>query len=269
MNLYRSDLVGFAATARGKAHVRAERACQDAHAVLIGDASAIAVCDGCSGGARSELGAGVGARFVVAACVRALRAGTPLDDVPARAIDELTAELGRIASALAIDGGDACERARIVEEHLLFTVQAAVIVRDECVVFGVGDGVVAIDGVVRAIDDGAAPDYPAYALFPAMRAPRLVVHHRGAFASSIVVGSDGARELLDAAHVPLRDGTALGGVDAFVRDERFVRNPSLAQKRFHAWCASEGGGPVDDCTVAVVRRTRAAATVGEQPWEVA
>ena len=226
----------FTATALGRAHRHCGRGTQDAASLVAspdGRVAAAAVADGCSAGARSEVGAGLGARFVCAAAVRRVRAGVPLAELPHVVIADLVDELAHLARAL--DGGDL---ARVIEEHLLFTVHAIVVAADEGVVFGVGDGVVSIDGHARVIDQGAAPDYPAYALFPSMAAPRVLVHHLGPFASA-AVATDGAHEVL-------------ADLAAFEREERFVRNPSLAQKRMRAWCDT-GGGPVDDCTIAVVR----------------
>ena len=146
---------------------------------------------------------------------------------------------------------DAADATRVIEEALLFTVHVAVTAGRECVVFGVGDGVISVDARAHVIEQGDAPDYPAYALFPDMAPPRVLVHHLGAF-SSIAICTDGARELVERAHEPIADGSDVGGLAFFERDERFARNPSLAQKRLLSWCEAMGGS-VDDCTLVVLR----------------
>jgi hypothetical protein len=249
MNFYR-DISAFAAAAIGRGHRRCGRGPQDAHAVVRNENGVVAVvCDGCSSGARSEIGAGVGARFVAARCARLLADGTPLEHIPAIAHAALVDELARLAGELCMNDD---ERASVVDEHLLFTTLAIVATAERAIVFGVGDGVVSVDGVARVIDDGAAPDYAAYALFSSLRAPKLVVHHDGPWSSSLAIGSDGAAELIASSSTKLGDGSDLGGLAIFERDPRFVKNASLAHKRLHAWCAVNG--PVDDCTIAVVRR---------------
>ena len=170
---------------------------------------------------------------------------------------DVTAELGRLARVLSLPDGDFEQSAaRVVHEALLCTLHVLVSEGGQCVVFGVGDGVVSIDGHACILDQGDAPDYPAYALFPQMAQPRLLVHHLGPFASSIAICTDGAKELIARAGELLADGSALGGLAGFERDDRYTRNKSLAHKRLLSWCDSSGG-PVDDCTIVVVRRTGA------------
>ncbi len=240
--------VVLTASVPGRAHRRLGRGGQDVTA-MVDDGACVAVCvaDGCSAGARSEVGAGVGARFVAADAARRVREGATLAALPALVMGALVHELRRLTRALAVDEGDV---AAVVEEHLLFTVVAAVATGDSAVVFGAGDGLVSVDGRVIVLDEGPAPDYPAYALFDGRL--RAHVHHVGSFSSSLAVCSDGAGELIAARDAVLADGTALGGLAEFERGARYLHNKSLAQKRMNAWCAC--GGPVDDCSVAVIRR---------------
>lgn len=246
----------FAASVIGQSHRRQGRSGQDAWASATSAAAAgraaltvAVVTDGCSAGRSSEVGAGVGARAALASALRHRRSGAALVDLPALVVADVVAEVGRLARVMGAEPNDA---GRVIEEALLFTLHVAVIEGDQGVVFGVGDGVISIDGQARAIDQGDAPDYPAYALFPDLAPPRVLVHHLGRFASSIAICSDGARELIERAHEPLADGTALGGLAGFEREQRFLRNHSLAQKRLHSWCSSTGG-PIDDCTLVVIR----------------
>lgn len=239
----------------GRSHRRQGRGGQDAWAARpIDDGSSqggcvLAVADGCSAGRANEIGAGVGARAAVVSAARRVASGTSLEELPAIVIADVVEEVGRLARALAIDPDDA---AQSIEEALLFTLHVAVVVRGRCVVFGVGDGVIALDQQVIVIDQGAAPDYPAYALFSGLAKPRLLVHSMGVAPRAMALCTDGARELIARAHEPLADGAPVGGLAWFLRDARCVRNTSLAQKRLQAWVDTTGG-PVDDCTLVVWR----------------
>ena len=240
-----------AASLAGRAHQRARRGSDDVVCVrrgVCGGGSFVVavVCDGCSAGGASGVGAGLGARFVAADVARRVAAGASLDDEFAGAVvDALVVELGRVAAACAVD-----DERDVVADCLLFTVQVAVVVDDGAgsggfLVFGVGDGVVGVDGAffdVGGCVDGA-PDCPAYRLLDDLRQHATVrVHARGATSTLgwLVVGSDGAAEVAD--------------LSAFADDDALVRNPSLATKRLAARGAA---APDDDCSFVVVRRAPA------------
>ncbi|MDP2344597.1 MAG: protein phosphatase 2C domain-containing protein [Deltaproteobacteria bacterium] len=253
MTLIDRNWDAVAASTVGRAHQRARRGSQDAWAVRLERDFAVAVvCDGCSGGEASEVGAGLGARFVAADLPRRLKQGTTVDDVVDLTLAALIEMLGNTARACSVDD----DVAHFISSCLLFTVQAAVIGPERYVVFGVGDGLVRVNGVaipVPAPDDGA-PDCPAYRLVEGLRDhARLRVHARGSTSSlrSLVVASDGALELGAVTSTALPNGELFGGLALFERDERFVSNPSLASKRV----ASLGNAaPEDDCSVVVLRR---------------
>jgi hypothetical protein len=229
----------------GRGHRRVGRGSQDAVCVRRAAHGVVAVvCDGCSAGAGSAVGAGVGARLVAADIARRLEqpvsAGV-LAALPGHCVAALVDELARLAGRWSVPGDEEA----VIADALLFTVQVAVLTPVGGVVFGVGDGRVRIDGdevTVPVADDGA-PDCPAYALLPTLGGhARLRVHRRltddeVARLQMLVVGSDGALELADDV------------VDGLGRDDALVVNPSLATKRLLA-----GPGTEDDCTVVVLRR---------------
>lgn len=240
------------ATLTGAAHRHGDRGNQDAAARAQGPGvTAVAVADGCSAGAGSALGAELAVRVAVACAVRCVASGTPLEALPARVLDEVVAELAHLARACAVDVEHA---GAMVGDALLATLHVGVARPGDWCVFGVGDGVVQIDDALTVLDQGDAPDYPAYALFPTMAAPRLRVHHLGAVAHGIALGTDGCRELLARRHEVLHDGTPVGDLGALLRDPRWAKNPSLPHKRLRAW-ATQHGGPHDDCTMVLLRRT--------------
>jgi hypothetical protein len=248
----------IAASVVGRGHARAGRGSQDAVVVRrVGDAVVVVVCDGCSAGEASELGAGVGARVAAAALARRLRAGAPLDAaLAAIVVDELAAALAGLVPLL---GGDD-EVEATIGAALLATLQVVVATPARWLAFGVGDGVLRKDGVALAVpaaDDGA-PDCVAYRLLPGLQQhARLVVHGAGAAWSTLTVGTDGAAELLGRHDEALPSGERFGGLPLFERDPRFARNPGLARKRV---LALGDRGPTDDCTFVVLRRTTTATT---------
>jgi hypothetical protein len=224
-----------AASIVGRAHRRLSRPSQDAAlACASGPLVAVAVADGCSQGAHSEIGAGLAARFGVAEALRRAAAGTPLAELPCAVASAWSAEVHRLAFQLCPKPSDL---PWVIQESMLSTLWVALAVSDQVVVFGVGDGVVVVDGVVQCIDQGPAPDYPAYALLPSLPQPRLQVLHRGR-ATSVLIATDGAagREKQLAA----------------LCEARLLRkNPSLLQKRLNLVRDAENA-PEDDCSVAVL-----------------
>lgn len=228
----------------GRGHRRVGRGSQDAVCVRRAAHGVVAVvCDGCSAGAGSAVGAGVGARLVAAEVARLLE--QPVDQaslaaLPGRVLAALVDELGRLAARWAVGDDDA-----VIADALLFTVQVAVLTDAGGVVFGVGDGRVRVDGddvVVGGVSDGA-PDCPAYALLPGLSAHAMLRVHRQFTADDVarlqvlLIGSDGALELEPDV------------VAALGTDDALLLNPSLATKRLLA-----GPGTEDDCTVVVLRR---------------
>ncbi|MBL8953913.1 MAG: protein phosphatase 2C domain-containing protein [Myxococcaceae bacterium] len=169
---------------------------------------AVCVADGCSEGAFSEVGARLIARFV------ADRACSGLG--PAAVVDALVSWLQGLSL-----GQD------FVQEQLLSTFLCAVARDGVVTVFGIGDGVVSIDGARTELDAGPdnAPAYAAYRLL-GMDAP-LVVHFCGV-ASRVAIATDGARAL---------DLTSSFGWS----------NPHALQRRLNVT-----GGLHDDCSVALL-----------------
>jgi hypothetical protein len=183
------------ASVRGSEHARLLRNNQDAAAAWRrGDAVAVAVADGCSDGPSSEVGARLVARFVTRRACESTAWGEAL---AADVTDSLVAWLYTIARG-------AGELEPFIHEHLLTTFLCAVVRSDEALVFGVGDGVVQVDGLTRVLDAGPenAPPYVAYRMLPQLGADAFArVHHLGP-ARRIAIATDGLRptlELLDRA----------------------------------------------------------------------
>lgn len=217
----------------GRDHVRAGRDGQDGWALVETPALlAAVVTDGCSSGASSEVGARLGARWLAALVARRFDRAAPA--ASARAITRaLVAHLGVMARSLS-----PARRieAPLVGDTLLFGFLAAVVTVDHAIVFGVGDGVVWVDGVTTVIDPGPdnAPPYLAYALLGAAIEP--VIHFEG-HAKAIAIATDGAAPIA-------------GELGTLVEDPGLFRNGSLLRKRLTVRAAELR----DDTTIAIVRR---------------
>lgn len=228
-------LVLAAGSVTGGDHRRAERDGQDGFAVLVSakaDVVAAVVTDGCSSGRTSEVGARLGAAWI-ATLIEQRFSGVKDEDgariAAKRVVDALVERLRDLSATLG-------SNAHVVGEMLLFGFLASVITENVAVVFGVGDGVASVDGVVTVIDPGPdnAPTYAAYALLGTAIEPRVLFAGK---ADCIAVATDGV------------DAKTLGELAS---DPRLDKNASLLKKRMNVLAAE--GRFHDDATVAVIRR---------------
>jgi hypothetical protein len=177
------------ATVTGARHLRVARNGQDAAAAAAGPGwVAAAVCDGCSAGAYSEVGARLGATLVVAALARRLARGEPgalWGEVRAEVIGALAALVDRM--------GD--DRVRAVVDHFLFTIVAVAATREGASVCAIGDGTYAFDGETRVLGPFAdnQPPYLGYALLGDEPPAHVEVVPAGT--RVVALGTDGAGEL--------------------------------------------------------------------------
>ena len=181
-----------AAAVTGARHARSGRNGQDAVATWAeGDATVLVVCDGCSAGASSEVGARLGARLVCTAAARRLRAGAAVDDLAMwNAVrDEVVRVIGGIVEHV---GGD---RAAVVADAWLFTIVAAATRGGRAAIWAIGDGAYAIDGRVTQLGPcpDNAPPYLAYDLLGDPRPAHFAVVPAGW--GSLAVATDGALEI--------------------------------------------------------------------------
>jgi hypothetical protein len=195
-------------TVLGREHHRLGRNNQDAVAGCESNgALSIVVADGCGEGAFSEVGSRLVARFVSQrAC----------DVAPERVVEELVSWLEGIS-----------READFIQEQLLTTFLCAVARGESVTVFGIGDGVVFVDGVTTVLepDAGNAPDYVAYRVLG--RPVEVQVHHLGP-AKRVAIGTDGAR------------GIELASSFGW-------KNPQALQRRLNLTA-----GLQDDCSIALL-----------------
>ncbi len=191
--------VGFACgSVVGKDHARVGRNNQDGCAVAVDGALVVGVVtDGCGSQPSSEVGARMGAAFLARWVLRELKQRGELDVsvLPERALGALVHWLRRTALEL----GDEAELPATLERSFLFTFLCVAQAFGRTLVFGVGDGVVWVDGQSVVLDAGEdnAPDYAAYDVLSAGRV-RLVTHFVGR-AQRVAIGTDGLAPALRSA----------------------------------------------------------------------
>jgi hypothetical protein len=268
-----SKLRVAAASVIGARHQRAGRNGQDAvFAVCGGDLAVAVVCDGCSSGASSEVGARLGARWFAERVAHALAAGDPIDRATFEAARrDLASRLAALANGdgnkvhktpLATSSDHSTVEGRLqnapsidvaaVHELLLFTIVAAAVTRDGAAVWALGDGAYGFDGTVRVLGPFAdnAPPYLAYDLLGDPREASFEA--LPATARRIVIATDGVEafdyDLAVFGAVSTANPDALRRrLTMFARGDervawsegRVVRTPAVLQ---------------DDCAVAIVER---------------
>ncbi|HEX3758952.1 MAG TPA: protein phosphatase 2C domain-containing protein [Kofleriaceae bacterium] len=249
------NTIAASAVVTGARHLRAARNGQDAAATIVDGERAVAVvCDGCSAGASSEVGARLGAMWFARAIATRLGRGEPPSDPAlwAAARAELALELRRLA------GGDAIDLA-VLRACFLFTIVAVAVTREAAAVWALGDGAYAVDGATRTLGpfDDNEPPYVAYDLLGAARGAHFEV--LPADTRTVVIATDGAGDL----------AAALGGDGDLARfgGARFVEHPDALRRELArlaraderiAWDERRivrAPAPLqDDCAIAVVRR---------------
>lgn len=210
------DLEIAAGSVAGWVHRRVGRPNQDAARVVRTPAGvAIAVCDGCGSGSRSEIGATLGARVWAQVMTARLRDGGAITAADLQAMAATV--LDRLAVVAATLGDDLAE---VTREHLLFTSLVAAITDDQVVVAAIGDGVVVLGDVVHVLGPFAdnAPPYLTEAWFGPPRAVATWSRAR-AEVGRLILATDGAVPLVGAAL------DELAGLDAI------YRNPYALERR--------------------------------------
>lgn len=200
----------MAAAVVGARHRKSGRNGQDAAAAWAGRGrGAVVVCDGCSAGAGSEVGARLAAAIVVAAAARELERGARAAAIWPRVSERVVAAMDRLVGELP------GERAQIVGEQFLFTIVAAAYDGEEVAVWAIGDGAYALGEDVRMLGPFAEnrPPYLGYALLG--EAPRPHLEVASARCGGVMVATDGAAEV---------------GLAQFA-GERWVAHPDALRRR--------------------------------------
>jgi hypothetical protein len=254
----------------GRTHAAVGKANQDAFAVRATPFGICGVvCDGCGSGARSEVGAAIGARIISEQVLAELEAGHSIHDnatwerIRQRILDAFGGVLRMMGEPVA----------RIVAEYFLFTVVGVAISADSAVIFGVGDGIFALDGGVVRLGPfpGNAPPYLGYGLLG--DGPSFSIHRECSLNDfdSALVGTDGAAdyEALAGAAIPGSRGETVRPLKSLWEDDKYFRNEDAIRRALWlvnrevtrpVWnekrIVKEPGLLEDDTTVLVVRRKR-------------
>ncbi|WP_437738792.1 protein phosphatase 2C domain-containing protein [Sorangium sp. So ce1335] len=263
-------------TVTGTDHLAAGRPNQDAYAFRAeGGCLAAVVCDGCGSGARSEVGAALGARLVVEQVLGALRRGGDIES------PETWEEVrrGALAPLRAVAAGMGGSLAEVVSTYFLFTVVGLAVSGGRACAFSLGDGLIALGDEVLRLGPFPRdePPYLAYGLLdrpPGGEAPRFTVHRAlpSSALRAALLGTDGAVDLLESSSRQLPGGGGeVGPLSSFWEDDRYFRNPDAVRRRLAlinrsvarpVWKEErmhrEGGLLRDDTTVVVVRRAQSA-----------
>ncbi|MCC6934203.1 MAG: protein phosphatase 2C domain-containing protein [Candidatus Yanofskybacteria bacterium] len=261
----------------GREHVHGLRNNQDAFAVEQSPYGIVAiVCDGCSSGAHSEVGAQLGARLICAELVDALPGclSPSISGLLERARMNVLAQLRCLANGM---GGSFSQA---INDYFLFTVQAFIVTDLLTYVVGIGDGVFAINGEVTTLGPfaGNAPPYLGYALTGSTlidQDPRQLAFTEHAVVltravHSVLIGTDGVADLVSVADHPLPGrGDTVGPLSQFWENDRFFTgNPFLVGRRLNQINPAQPAVRVrmdggidrhegllpDDTTLVVVRR---------------
>lgn len=252
----------------GRGHTAAGRNNQDAWAWARSEQClAAVVCDGCSSGQHSEVGAQLGARMVADAIVRLHDPVIAIDALLESVRQEVAAQLVFLATALV--GPDPTSNWRdVVTDYFLFTVVGVVVTAETAHSFALGDGLVLLDGERWQLGPFAKnePPYLGYCLLSESGALDLRAGPRFELgptrpASELqhaLIGTDGAIDLEQAADRVLEDddGEPVGPLSQFWDDSRFMANRDLIRRRLSV--LNRPGRPgllPDDTTLVLLRRT--------------
>lgn len=280
----------------GRNHVLSGKNNQDAYWYEISDNAIVAVvCDGCSEGKHSEVGAKIGARLVTESILRNIEEfpdystvlkeargvwSTSLDLFLDNVKKDVVAEL-RVLTKLM--GG---YLKQTVIDYFLFTVVGFIATPQNVCIFSLGDGAIIVNDSV--INIGPYPDnkppYLAYNLLGSvldagpprnrilLSTPLLQECKYAPMEEiqSILIGTDGVVDLIDATEkkTPGKD-EVVGPIDQFWEDDRYFKNPDMVRRKLAMinrehkkidWkkerIDKETGLLPDDTTLVVVRKKR-------------
>lgn len=267
-----------AGSVAGKDHTVVGKNNHDAfHCLSASDLTVAFVTDGCGSGSHSEIGAKIGVRLLTRALVRQLERRRELlardrltieEDIlsfilePAR--QDVLAELRLLANAMDES------LSNVVAEYFLFTAVGAIITPTWTVVCSIGDGVFAVNGAMTMLGPfpGNEPPYLAYDLLPFdLHASGAEQLRRSSFrfrigaliptseVTSILIGTDGVRDLAEASEVVLPNkAEPIGLISQFWQEDRYFRNPDMVRRRLTL--AHRANALPDDTTLVAIRRIR-------------
>jgi hypothetical protein len=213
--------------------VLAGRNCQDAFCCQHDERGlAAVVCDGCSSGRHSEVGAKLGARLVVEMLRRqlpALDTCTP-DDLLETVRRNTLRRFGTLVRAMG------SEHVATVNTYFLFTVVGTLIGSRRAIVFMLGDGIALLNG--HRLDAPTRTNQPPYLCYGLIESAlesmrpghlrfRVLADVPSSQIETLALGSDGAHALRNKGCEP----AASGALSEFWNDDRFFTNPQNLTRR--------------------------------------
>jgi len=153
----------------GREHARWGKNCQDGYAfkktTILGQDYLIgAVADGCGQGENSEVAGIMSSIFVVNQVQHLLRYQMPIIQIPAALYPSVVGFLEAIRKQIPFK--DSQEIVGFIQNYLLATILGFVIGEDKGVVFHAGDGLIAINEEILAIEYDNVSPYLGYHLVP-------------------------------------------------------------------------------------------------------
>lgn len=177
----------------GRDHLLRQTNCQDSYALIERDHYIIGiVCDGCSEGERSEIGAALGAEYLSQRASQLLDEGTPTHALPECLYRDTLTFLENLCVLMPDP-----QRRAFVQKYLLFTVVGVIITPEMTLLFTAGDGLIAVDNFKAMIDQGNEPTYLAYHLVKShlpswyQLPPGFECHTMAQNWQRLAIGSDG------------------------------------------------------------------------------
>ena len=268
----------------GRDHRLAGRNNQDACYWLSTERATVAVvCDGCSSGKHSEVGAKIGARLIVEAILRHFKK-LPQDSIPLlengsclfweRVRQDVSAQIRILAIAM----GNSFSQT--VNDYFLFTVLGALVTPTLTFIFSIGDGLYWINEEMNSIGpfESNEPPYLAYDLIettfnqskPELLKFQIHEHLLTSEIKSLVIGTDGIFDLNSAAErkMPGKEEKVCP-INQFWQEDGYFENSDKIRRKLTLvnrdvksvdWdeksVLPENGLLRDDTTLVVIRRRK-------------
>ncbi len=247
----------------GRNHILVGKNNQDAYRVVSREQFIVAiVCDGCSAGRHSEVGAKIGVRMISEEIAALLEGGLTISEPEFwhRLKHNL---LQKLKDFVAIASGcvelSKSATMEFVNDYLLFTIVVAIVTPKETITFSIGDGAIAVNGKFTEIPPYAdnAPPYLAYGLYNP-EAINFEIRDRlpTSELESLLIATDGIIDL-----------AVVEPVEQFWQEARYFNNPDAIRRKLAMlnreevkpdWQKKEltkrSGVLSDDTSLVVIRR---------------
>jgi hypothetical protein len=223
----------------GRKHRHIYQNNQDGYDYIRNELVTIAVvCDGCSSGKHSEVGAKLGAKLVVKVIADQLKEESQTEIVSKitpefwqKISEKVVKQLRQITETLTIDQS----LTQIVNDYFLFTIVGVVITPLETVIFSVGDGVIALNDEIKIVGEEYQnkPPYLAYNLCNYSEEVELEIHYQipTEQVSSLLIGTDGVKDLITSENKPIPGKSeTVQNLSQFWLQDRYFNNPDMIRR---------------------------------------